>query len=59
MQERKEIKKTIEATFDANEFELLEFLNNARTFEEYFEQLEGAISESNQPCHATWRGFRS
>ena len=53
----REIKKTIEATFDANEFELLEFLNNARAFEEYFEQLEGAISEDNQLYHATWKGL--
>jgi hypothetical protein len=57
MQEREEIKKTIEETFDANEFELLEFLNNARAFEEYLEQLEGAISEGNQLYHATWKGL--
>ena len=57
MQEREEIKKTIEETFDANEFGLLEFLNNARAFEEYLEQLEGAISEGNQLYRATWTGL--
>ena len=35
----------------------IEFLNNARAFEEYLEQLEGAISEGNQLYHATWKGL--
>ena len=57
MKAREEIKKTIAETFDADEFELHEFLDNARAFEEYVEQLEGAISEDNQLFWVTWKGL--
>ena len=57
MKARDEIKKTIVETFEGDEFELHEFLDNARAFEEYVEQLEGAISEDNQLFQATWKGL--